>query len=144
MICSFFGHRDTTASIYPQLIECIETLIKERKIQYFIVGDNGRFDNMVLTALRELKQKYSYIRYNIVLAYVPSEQTKYESYISEETFLPAGIESVPKRFAIPWRNRWIAKKSDIVICYVSHPWGGAAYSVEYARRQGKEIINLAV
>ena len=31
--------------------------------------------------------------------------------------------------------------SDVVVAYVKHDWGGAAKTLEYARRKKKEIIN---
>ena len=35
------------------------------------------------------------------------------------------------------------KRSDHVICYVNHSWGGAAQFVEKAIKQGKVVVNLA-
>ena len=58
MVCSFFGHRETPSEIYPQLKDRMEALIQERKINSFLVGNQGGFDGLVLKALRELKQKY--------------------------------------------------------------------------------------
>lgn len=143
MVCSFFGHKNTHFTVYPKLVSCIEDLIINREVCSFMVGNQGAFDSMVLKALRELKKKYFHISYSVVLAYVPGKQQEYEPYSPAETFLPEGVEVVPKRFAVSWRNRWIVKKSDIVICYITHSWGGAAQFAEYAEKQGKEVINLA-
>ena len=143
MVCSFFGHKDTPSSIYPLLISKIETLIQDRNVHCFLVGNQGLFDNMVLKALRELNHRYPSICYNVVLAYMPAHRQEYELYDSAETFLPEGIESVPRRFAISWRNKWMVNESDVIICYITHSWGGAAQFVEYAQRQNKDIINLA-
>lgn len=143
MVCSFFGHKDTPSSIYPRLIESIEDLIVNRDASSFMVGNQGGFDSMVLRALREMKQRHPQVCYNVVLAYMPGERREYELYDPTETFLPEGIETVPKRFAISWRNKWMVRESGIVVCYISHSWGGAAQFVEYAEKQGKEVINLA-
>lgn len=143
MACSFFGHKDTPSVIYPQLADCIENLIINRGVSSFMVGNQGGFDSMVLKALRELKKQYPHVCYNVVLAHMPSERREYELYDPTETFLPEGIETVPKRFAISWRNKWMVRESDVVVCYITHSWGGAAQFVEYAERQGKEVINLA-
>lgn len=143
MICSFFGHKDTPSSVYLRLIDTIKDLIVNRGVSSFIVGNQGDFDSMVLKALHELKQLYPHICYNVVFAYMPSEKQKYKFYDSVETFLPEGIECVPKRFAISWRNKWMIRESQLVVCYISRSWGGAAQFVEYAEKQGKEIINLA-
>lgn len=143
MVCSFFGHKDAPSEIYEQLVDCIEDLIINRGISNFMVGNQGGFDSMVLKTLRELKQQYPNVCYNVVLAYMPGERQEYELYDPAETFLPEGIETAPKRFAISWRNKWMVRESDVVVCYITHSWGGAAQFVEYAERQGKEVINLA-
>lgn len=143
MVCSFFGHKDTPQSLYPKIREAIEQLITMRNANSFMVGNQGNFDSMVLKALRELKQIHPEIYYNVVLAYMPQQKQKYELYDPTETFLPEGIETVPKRFAITWRNKWMVRESDIILCYITHSWGGAAQFVAYAERQGKEVINLS-
>ncbi len=143
VICSFFGHKDTPQLFYPMLKETIEKLIVHRNVVNFMVGNQGSFDGMVIKALRELKQSYSHICYNVILAYLPVKKQEYELYSYTETLLPLGIEKVPKRFAILWRNKWMVRESQIVVCYVEHDWGGAAKCVEYASKQGREIINLA-
>lgn len=142
LICSFFGHKDAPYALYPKIMEHIERLITQRNIEGFVVGNQGNFDSMVLKALRELKQVYPQICYNVALAYMPAKKHNYELYDPLETFLPEGIESVPKRFAISWRNKWMVRESDIILCYITHTCGGAAQFVNYARRQGKECINL--
>ena len=144
MVCSFFGHKNTPSEIYVQLRGCIEELIQNRGVDGFIVGNQGAFDSMVLRALRELKQKYSHIRYYVVLAYIPGKAQPYVGYNPNETILPQGIETVPIRFAISWRNKWMVRESDIVIGYVTHSWGGAAQFLEYAHKKGKEVINLTI
>ena len=143
MVCSFFGHKDAPYSLYPKIKEYTEKLILQHNIESFMVGNQGGFDSMVLKALRELKQTYSHICYNVVLAYMPTQKQECELYDPSETFLPEGIETVPKRFAISWRNKWMVRESDVILCYITHSWGGAAQYVEYAKRQGKEVINLS-
>ena len=142
MTCSFFGHKDTPQSVYPKLLDAVEDLIVNRDVSSFMVGNQGEFDSMVLKALRELKTVYPHICYSVVQAYMPREKQIYEFYDPTETFLPEGIETVPKRFAISWRNKWMVRESQIVVCYITHSWGGAAQFVKYSEKLGKEIINL--
>ena len=56
--------------------------------------------------------------------------------------LKTEMEKVPKRFAITWRNKWMVRESEMILCYINHTWGGAAQAVEYGRRQGKTVVNL--
>lgn len=51
------------------------------------------------------------------------------------------LETVPRRFAIPRRNRWMVDASDAVVACVLHDWGGAAATLRYARQKGKRIID---
>lgn len=139
MTCVFFGHKDAPVAIYPRLLEVIEELFLERKVDRFLVGTHGIFDSLALKALRELKQKYPLLVYGVVLAYMPNAN----NYQDFETIFPEGIEVAPKRFAITYRNEWMVRASDVVVCYIDHSWGGASQFVEMATKQGKEIINLA-
>lgn len=142
MICSFFGHKDAPASLYPEIKAQITHLILHRQADSFMVGNQGNFDSMVLRALRELKKAHPHICYNVVLAYMPQQKQEYILYTPEETFLPEGLETVPKRFAISFRNKWMVRQSDAIVCYIRHAWGGAAQFVTLAKKQNKEIINL--
>ena len=142
MVCSFFGHKDSPQFLYTKIKDAIEYLISQRNADSFLVGNQGNFDSMVLKALRELKQVYPHICYNVVLAYMPSQKQEYKLYDTSETFLPEGIETVPKRYAISWRNKRMLQESDVILGYITHSWGGASQSIAYAGRQGKEIINL--
>ena len=135
--CTFFGHRDSPDSIFPMLQNSIEGLILSQSVNKFYVGNQGRFDSLVLKALRELKTNHPEISYYVVLAYLPEKQM---TYAPEKTLFPEGLETVPRRFAITHRNRWMVDHSDIVIAALSRDFGGAADAVRYAKRQDKVVI----
>lgn len=137
MICTFFGHRDAPAEIGNKIEFEIEKLIQEHSVTHFYIGNNGNFDNMALQAILKVKRKYNNINYEIVLAYMPTETVDYN------TLFPEGIENIPKRFAICFRNKWMIKHSDYIIAYVDRTFGGAYQNVTYAQRQGKTVINLS-
>ena len=61
---------------------------------------------------------------------------------AEDTMLPEGIETVPRRFAISWRNNWMLDRADYVVTYITHSWGGAAKYANLARKKGKTVIRL--
>ena len=106
----------------------------------YYVGNQGQFDAIVYSILRELKTEYPQINYAVVLAYMPGKQTEYDDY--SDTILPEGIESVHPRYAISWRNNWMLKQSEYIVTYVTHPWGGAAQFAEKAKRHGNIVIEL--
>ena len=139
MTVTFFGHKDTPATIQPYLEKVLEELILNRNANEFYVGNNGLFDSMVKTTLEKLKNKYSFIRYSVVLAYLP--QNKQGDY--SDTIYPEGLENVPMRFAICKRNDWMISKADIVITYVNYTFGGAYKYKEKSIKMGREIIELS-
>ena len=144
MTCCFFGHKDTPSSVYEKLEEAVEKIIVEDGVSSFLVGNQGQFDSMALSALRKLKLKYPHINYNVVLAYMPAEKEVWNPYEYGETMLPEGIESVHPRYAISWRNKWMVNESDMVICYITHGWGGAAKYAELANKHNKTILNIGL
>lgn len=140
--CTFFGHRDSGMQIKEKLKEHIENLIVKKDVKTFFVGNNGNFDFMAYTALKELKKIYNYIEYYVVLAYMPTER-KDEFYDYSDTLLPDFIENVPPRYAIDKRNRWMIEKSNYVISYVYRKYGGAYKFYEIAKKKNKVVTNLA-
>ena len=140
MTVTFFGHKDTPKEIEPTLRTTLVDLIENHGATEFYVGNNGNFDTMVRRQLEELSKIYP-ITYSVVLAYLPTKKNEYEDH--SNTILPEGIETVPKRFAISWRNKWMIEQSDIVVTYVTHTFGGAAQFKEMAKRQGKTVIELS-
>lgn len=140
--CTFFGHSDSPLHIRPQLKSLVLDLI-ESGIREFYVGDKGSFDLMVASVLREIHKENHSISYAIVLSYLPSKKDYLSDTDNIETIYPQGIEKVPRKYAIAWRNKWMLQKADYVICYVKYTWGGAYKFVELAKKKGKKVINLA-
>lgn len=137
MICTFFGHRNTPATIDKLLRELLTELIEHHGADEFDVGNQGNFDAMVRRQLEKLSKSYS-INYSVVLAYLPDKNAE----PNHCPVYPEGIETVPRKFAIHYRNKWMLNKADTVICYVSQPSSGAGQFVELAEKQGKRIFNL--
>ena len=140
MTVTFFGHKDTPKNIEPTLRTTLVDLIENHDATEFYVGNNGNFDTMVRRQLENLSQTYP-ITYNIVLAYIPTKKSEYDSFTN--TLLPEGIETVPKRFAISYRNKWMLEQSDVVVTYVTHSFGGAWQFKTMAQKQGKTVIELS-
>ncbi len=111
-------------------------LITHYDVKQFYVGNQGNFDAMALRLLKEFEKPYS-ITYDVVLAYLPKQTDPFfEAYY---TVLPDGIETVPRRFAIDYRNKWMVEHSDIVITYVERPFGGAAKCKAFAEKKKKRL-----
>lgn len=136
--CTFFGHRDCPSSIKGKLHKEIERLICNHGVDTFYVGTQGSFDRMAYAALVELRQRYSHIKVYRVLAYMP----KPDDADTADTIVPEGIENAHPRYAIVHRNNWMIDRSDYVICYVTHPTGGAYQAVKKSKSKRKTVIGL--
>ena len=138
--CTFFGHRDCPDIIKPKIRDILVYLISEKKVDNFYVGNQGRFDSLVRSLLREHKREYPHINYAVVLAYFPKENIIGEDY--SDTILPDGLENVSPRFAISYRNNWMLNQSDYVVTYITRPYGGAYQFYKKATNQNRVVINI--
>lgn len=142
--CTFFGHRDCPTTIKPKLRKVLIDLIENHNVDAFYVGQQGSFDTIVRAILKDLVQIYPHINYFVVLERVPQKQSDFEIQDYSDTLLPEDIENVHPRYAISWRNKWMLKRSEYVVTYITHSWGGAAKFVEMAKSQKKSIITIAL
>ena len=140
MIVTFCGHSDCYENdeIRQRLYETVEAEILNGA-ELFYLGGYGRFDSMAARVVWELKKKYPHIQSVLVLAYLNREVDM--RYYDGTTFPP--LENTPLRYAISKRNEWMAEQADTVIAYITHDWGGAAQTLQFAKRKHKTIINIA-
>ncbi|MBR3593324.1 MAG: hypothetical protein IKL44_01485 [Clostridia bacterium] len=142
LVCTFFGHRNTEAEIETELRNIITDLIINKNVTLFYVGNNGRFDFLVRSILKDLKETHTHIKYYVVLAYLPSEKTKSDVIDFSDTVYFSLPKNTPPRFAIDKRNRLMIEKSDYVITHVKTVFGGAAKYKEIAEKKNKIVINI--
>ena len=55
--CTFFGHRDCPSSIKSKLRKVLIDLIESHAVDMFYVGQQGAFDSMVRSVLKELVKR---------------------------------------------------------------------------------------
>ena len=111
----FLGHSDTPWSVQPKLREVILDLIDNEGANEFYVGNHGNFDRMAIAVLSELSETRAF-RFYVVLAYLPAEK---ENPRADHTILPDGIENIPPRFAIHYRNKFMLEAADD---FVNNGW----------------------
>ena len=97
-----------------------------------------------MRTLKDLKANFPEIELIFITPYLDINYSKLEfaKYHYDDVIFPP-LESVPRKFAILKRNEWMVNEADLVIAYVMYSWGGAAKTLEYAKRKKKTIINLA-
>ncbi len=146
---SFFGHRqiENALTVENRLESIIRNLLAEKAYVEFLVGRNGDFDLMVASTILRLKRDVRSDNSSLVLVlpYLTAEYTNnqesFDSYYDEVEVSSAATQRHFKS-AIQVRNREMVDRSDLVICCIQHRSGGAYQSVQYAMKQGKQILNL--
>lgn len=137
MIVTFCGHSQISQSekVEKWLYAITQNLIEQGATTFYL-GGYGDFDSLVASVLRAQKKRYPQIELVLVLAYLNSGKNTsgYDS-----TVYPP-LETVPRRFAISHRNRWMVESADVVVAYVLHDWGGAATTLRYAKQKKKPVI----
>ncbi len=147
---AFFGHRYINDPVQAEaaLEEQIHRLLREKAYVDFLVGRNGEFDQLVSSTVRRVRRTYRDDNSSLclILPYVTAEyrnnQESFDDYYdSIEVSCEASIAH-PKA-ALQVRNREMISRADLVICYVEHETGGAYQTIQYAKRNGKVVVNLA-
>ncbi|HIS75543.1 MAG TPA: hypothetical protein IAB51_01915 [Candidatus Merdivicinus excrementipullorum] len=138
MKITFCGHGQVSDSV--EIMDWLRAVTRDlikRGGTTFYLGGYGEFDSLAAAVLREQKKMYPQIELILVLPYLNASRDAwgYDGTI----YLP--LESSPPRFAISKRNQWMVDASDVVVAYVLHNWGGAAATLQYAKRKKKEILS---
>ena len=147
---AFLGHRylENPQRIEKLLEEQIKRLLEEKNYVEFIVGRNGDFDQYASSAVLRVKEEYRGDNSSLllILPYLTAEYRKnqkyFEDYYNDIEISFAASKAHPKA-AIQLRNCEMIDRADLILCYLERESGGAYQSVQYARRKGKSIINLA-
>ncbi len=137
MTVTFCGHSHVSdaAELNVWLDKVLDLLIAEGADRFYL-GGYGDFDRMAAEAVRAKKDERPGIEMALVTAYL-GRQADRESY---DYMIYPTLRDVTQRSAIPKRNEWMVDSADVVVAYVTHEWGGAAKTLEYARRRGKRVI----
>ena len=146
MTITFCGHSNFLFdnTVKEKLRELLLQEIRKNPACKFYLGGYGDFDSLCLSILKGLKIQFPNIELLFITPYLDKSYSKLEfakNHYDDVIFPP--LESVPRKFAILKRNEWMVEEADLVIAYVTYSWGGAAKTLEYAKRKKKTIINLA-
>lgn len=144
---AFFGHRDieATEELKSKLYDLLENLILFENARTFLFGSRSKFDYLCLDIVTELKKRYFYIKRIYIRAEYRYISDSYKDYLLElydDTYYSTNITK-PSRAVYIQRNTEMAEKCDIAVCYVTKNTVGAYKALEYAKRKGKRIVNIA-
>ncbi|MBQ6040059.1 MAG: hypothetical protein IJL32_04700 [Oscillospiraceae bacterium] len=147
---SFFGHREVerASEIESKLDQLLHDLITQKQYVEFLVGRDGEFDLLAASAIRRAVNQYGYGNTSIILVlpYMKAEyrdnKQYYLSYYDEVEICSESSDAHYKS-AIQVRNRYMVDRSNLVVCCIQHKSGGAYRTMQYAKKQGKQVRNLA-
>ena len=152
MIVTFCGHRNVSdnAIITDRLTAAITNLFLEATTDNvpisFYCGGYGEFDRLAENVIDRVRNNFPNTRCEkiFVTPYI-TQSYQYRNEQMKRRFndiIYPPIENVPYRYAIIRRNEWMIDSADIIIAYVKYSWGGAARTLEYAKRKKKTVIQI--
>ena len=137
MTVTFCGHSKLyKTDSFSKWLDVILPSLIEGGAGTFYLGGYGAFDGLAAAAVKKQKKTYPHIELILVLAYLDRDIDT--SYYDDSTYPP--LERVPRRYAIRRRNEWMVSASDVVVSGVTHSWGGAARTLEFAQRKNKVVL----
>ena len=142
MIIAFFGHSSfcEDAKYKERVMALLDEIIKDSDVEFYL-GGYGGFDAFSYRCCMEYKKKHSNASLIFVTPYPDGERLSIFSKIYDATLYPP-IEDHPKKYAVLYRNRYMADCADIVIVYIKHRFGGAFQAYSYAAKKKKKIYNI--
>ena len=152
-VVSFFGHRyissQTRHKLEKELDKLIIDIINQKDEVEFIVGYAGDFNTLAASAVKRMKNFSCEDNSEITLVLPYENKTVNDNinsfmdfydwvYVCEES-----DEAHPKK-AYEICNKYMIDKSDFVVSYISHNFGGAYNSFTKAKKMNKKVINLYI
>ena len=147
MKTAFIGHRQIFAKdIDERLLKAIEAEI-QNGCRSFTMGTHGQFDTLSLWVCRQLRNRYSDLKIEVVLtslhAIEKNEEWDCIPYSDVKTVMYE-IEDTHFKRQITLSNKLMIDACDSLICNVDEKayHSGAKTAFNYAKKRGLKIINL--
>ena len=117
----------------------------ESGITYFYTGGEFGFDMMAARAVLKLRREYKQIELIVVLPCEDRARVHELSYIKILQDADKVIYTPKRCFPgrVSERDRYLVNYSAVCICYLERASGSTAYTVNYAKKKGLTIKNLA-
>ena len=149
MIVTFAGHSQIQdcEALAEKLMQALQKSVPQNEKVSFYCGGYGEFDALCARVCRAFRKSHPRCEVVLITPYITEAEQKKLKDLQEKHLYDAivypPLESVPLRYAISRRNEWMANEADLLICYISHTFGGAYKTVKFAQRKKKKIIHLA-
>ena len=146
MTITFCGHSNFSFdnTVKEKLKELLLQEIRKNSACKFYLGGYGDFDSLCLNILKEIKADFPAIELLFITPYLNDNYSKLETAkLHYDGIIYPPLENVPRQFCIAKRNEWMVNDADFLIAFVKYSWGGAAKTLEYAKRKKVGFFNLA-
>lgn len=146
--CTFIGHDEIfRKNLDTDIRAAIESVFQMDSEITFLFGGLSEFERSCSKAIRRMRHLYCHldIRLILVLPYVyfsPNREHKYYRRFYDEVWHPCTKRNRIQGNAIDERNRFMIDRSDQIIACVYQDSGTAFDLLQYAKKQGKRIINF--
>lgn len=139
MIVSFCGHSTYVSNTgdEEEVLAVLERHVGDEPCDFFL-GEYGGFDAFAYGCARKFREKHPDSKVLFVTPYLSQERMKFQEGRFDGVIYPP-LESVPPKYAISRRNKWIVERSDLIFAYITHEYGGAYAMYRYAKRKGKIV-----
>jgi len=150
--CCFTGHRELPflkRKMIARKLEQTVTGLIQSGVQYFGAGGALGFDTLAAQTVLNLKKEYPHIKLILVLPCLSQTRGWKEQDVRIYETIKAEADKVVytsqqyTQDCMHKRNRHLVDHSGVCVCYLTKDKGGTAYTVNYAKKQGLEVINLA-
>lgn len=150
--CCFTGHRELPFLAHRRIAAKLEKAVVaqiDRGIRFFGAGGALGFDTLAAQTVLKLKKEYPDIKLILVLPCLTQTKGWLAEDVEEYERIKAQADKVvytSREYAkgcMLKRNRHLVDNSSVCICYLAKKDGGTAYTVNYARERGLEIVNVA-
>lgn len=147
-ICAFTGHRNLFGYGFDRcLLDRVNEHLIKNGVDTFLCGMAVGFDIECAQSVLALKEKYDVK----LVACLPcanqsdtfSQKNKFiYNSIIEKCDEVITLAPVYRRGCMHGRDRYMVENSDVLVCFLRKNFGGTFYTVGYAKKLGKKIIEL--
>lgn len=145
-VCCFIGHRTIieTDEMKKRLLNEIEMLITDKKVDTFLFGSKSQFDSLCLEFVTNLKEKYPHIMRIYIRAEYPVISEDFKKYLLksyDETYFPEKIIGAGKASYVKRNYEMIDKSNYCIFYYMQlNRKSGTKIALDYAIKREKKII----
>ena len=150
--CCFTGHRQIPPGERAEIASRLERVISDlyqRGIRYYGAGGALGFDALAARTVIRLRENCPGMKLILVLPCLTQTRGWRSEDIAEYERIKAQADKVvytAQQYTpgcMHRRNRHLVDNSGVCVCYLTRNSGGTAYTVNYAKKQGVNVFNIA-